>query len=640
MKQLKLFLIVISPIFIVLAALWLSGFYFLLLSKMDSSQTGLLTTFEYWQSYGQIEYVNKNLTGAILGALLTVALPIALFFIPKPRSLYGDAKFARHFDIRKAGLFNDDGLIVGLTHTFFGTIPKFLTLPGSQHVLLAAPTRSGKGVGIVVPNLLTYSDSVVVLDIKQENWDITSGYRSAHGQKCFLLNLAPRDYHSHSWNPLSYISNDPAFRINDIQGIGQMLFPNNAHEAPLWQASSRSLWLGIVLYLIESKSLPVTLGEVLRQVTMGDDILKANIDKKQESGNPLSDECYLALKEYLDTPEKTRGSVRKGFTSGLEILYNPIVDLATSNNDFDLRDIRKKRMSIYVGVAPNDLERLAPLINLFFQQLIDLNTRELPEKNPELKYKCLVLADEFTAVGKIGVLSKGISYVAGYGLRIMPIIQSKSQLKSVYGADDAETFIDNHAMKIIFPPKELKEAKEISEILGNTTVKNRSKSKSRPSDIFGKTNNSVNESFHSRALLLPQEIIQLPDTVQFLLYENTLPIKCEKIKWYENKVLVERGNGRDGVIKWPSPTVPRLNLSDLKRSKVERLFKTQESTTETITRSVTQDDLANLDNLDLEDFSCDFSNIEIPEGEISDDEMQNLVNQFFEGIAPSEEVNE
>ncbi|MCV5675558.1 type IV secretory system conjugative DNA transfer family protein, partial [Escherichia coli] len=88
---------------------------------------------------------------------------------------------------------------------------------GSQHVLMAAPTRSGKGVSIVVPNLLLWRDSVVVLDIKQENWDITSGFRSRHGQDCFLLNLAPRDYRSHRWNPLFYISDDPNFRINDIQ---------------------------------------------------------------------------------------------------------------------------------------------------------------------------------------------------------------------------------------------------------------------------------------------------------------------------------------------------------------------------------------------------------------------------------------
>lgn len=637
MKLLKLTFIVITPVILIIAAVWLSGFYFLILSKLDSSQANLLTTYNYWQAYGNLDYVNKNLTGAVLGALITVGLPIGLFFIPKQRSLYGDAQWAKTIDMRKAGLFNENGLILGLTHTFFGTIPKFLTLTGSQHVLLAAPTRSGKGVGIVVPNLLTYSDSVVVLDIKQENWDITAGFRAAHGQNCYLLNLAPRDHLTHSWNPLSYISEDPAFRINDIQGIGQMLFPTNPNEAPIWQASSRSLWLGIILYLIESNELPVTLGEALRQLTMGDDVLKENIEAKQESGNPLSDECFLALKEYLDTPEKTRGSVRKGFTSMLEVLYNPMVDLATSRNDFDLNDIRKKRMSIYVAVAPNDLERLAPLINLFFQQLIDLNTRELPEKNPDLKYQCLILADEFTALGKVSVLSKGISYVAGYGLRMMPIIQSKAQLRSVYGVDDAETFTDNHAMKIIFPPKELKEAKEISEILGMTTVKNRGKSKSRPTDLFGKSSNSTNESEHSRALLLPQEIIQLPDTVQILLYENTKPIKCEKIKWYEMPTLKDRGNGRDGVIKWPSPSVPRLNLADLVKGKVERSLSPKEET-EIVTRSVTQEDLENLENLDLEDFSCDFSNIEIPEGELSDSDMESLVNQFFEGITQPEEV--
>jgi len=261
-------------------------------------------------------------------------------------------------------------------------------------VLISAPTRSGTGVGIVIPNLLFWQESVVVLDIKQENWQITAGFRSKHGQECFLLNLAPRDYHSHRWNPLFYISDDVHFRINDIQKIGTMLFPNLEGEAPIWQASSRSLWLGIVLYLLETEELPVTLGEVLRQVTMGDDYLRDRVSQRINSDNPLSQECYLALHDYLETPEKTRGSIKKSFLSALELFYNPVIDTVTSGNDFDLRSIRKKKMSIYVGVSPDDLNRLSPLINLFFQQLIDLNTRELPENNKHLKHQVLLLADQ------------------------------------------------------------------------------------------------------------------------------------------------------------------------------------------------------------------------------------------------------
>ncbi|MGL6349386.1 MAG: type IV secretory system conjugative DNA transfer family protein, partial [Aeromonas sp.] len=396
------------------------------------------------------------ITGAAFGSLLILLLPTFLYFMPKKQSLFGDARWANEKEIKDSGLYSEDGIIVGVKTAFFGLIKKYLIFGGAQHVLMAAPTRSGKGVSIVIPNLLSWKDSVVVLDIKQENWDITSGFRAKHGQECYLLNLAPRDYRSHRWNPLFYISDDPNFRINDIQKIGQMLFPKVENEAPIWQSSARSLWLGLVLYLIETEELPVTMGEALRQLTMGDERLAEIVEQRQESDNPLSDECYLALKEYLDTPDKTRGSVRKGFTASLELFYNPVIDAATSGNDFDLRDLRKRRMSVYVGITPDDLDRLAPLINLFFQQVIDLNTRELPEQNPDLKHSCLLLMDEFTAMGKVGILSKGISYIAGYGLRMLPIIQSPAQLRETYGADAAETFIDNHALQIVFAPKNIK----------------------------------------------------------------------------------------------------------------------------------------------------------------------------------------
>jgi len=629
MNKVKLILIVITPIILVLATVWLSGFYFLSLAKLDNSMTNFLTTYEYWNYYGDQEHVLKNIYLGITGSILTFAIPIFFFiFSTKKRKLYGDAKWATDSEIKKVGLHSEKGIIVGQTMHFWGLKRKLLILPNLLHVMLAAPTRSGKGVGIVIPNALTYPDSMVILDIKKENWNITSGFRSAHGQDCFLLNLSPRDHKTHCWNCLSYISNDPSFRINDIQGIGQMLFPTNSHEAPIWQASSRSLWLGIVLYLIESESLPVTLGEVLRQVTKGDEELKKSIEERHKE-KPLSLQCYSALNEYLNTSEKTRSSIKKGFTSSLELLYNPLIDLATSKNDFDLRDIRKKKMTIYVSISPNDLERLAPLINLFFQQLIDLNTRELPEDNPDLKYECLILPDEFTAIGKVNIISKSISYIAGYGLRLLPVIQSPSQLRSVYGADDSETFMDNHALKIIFPPKDFKAAKEISDFLGTLTVKNQSHSKSRPSDFFGKGSNSENTSEHGRALLMPQEIIALDPSSQIIMFENSKPILCKKIKWYEDPVLKLRGNGKDGIIKWPSPTIPKLNLKDLEESLLapEVVEKTQPSP-----RTITEEELNNIQNLDLSDFNCDFSSISIPDGDISDSQMNDLVGQFFEEL--------
>lgn len=623
-KWLKISLLIAVPIAFVISWLWLSGYLFLQMTHIET-EPNLMTVYQYWYYYHTDKRTMSWLVISGLISFLIVSSPALLALRPDSRKLFGEARWANMSEIRKAGLCAKKGIIVGVMSSFFGLRMQYLIFSGAQHVMMAAPTRSGKGVSVVVPNLLSWPDSLVVLDIKKENWDITSGYRHAHGQECYLLNLAPRDLKSHRWNPLFYISSDPNFRINDIQKIGQMLFPKIENEAPIWQSSARSLWLGVILYLIESDDLPVTMGEALRQITMGDERLAEIVESRQSSDNPLSDECYLALKEYLDTPDKTRGSVRKGFTSSLELFYNPVIDAVTADNDFDLRDIRKRKMSIYISITPDDLDRLAPLINLFFQQLIDLNTRELPEQNPELKYQVLVMPDEFTAMGRVAILSKGISYIAGYGLRMLPIIQSPAQLRETYGADAAETFIENHALQIIFAPKSARVAKDISESLGVDTVKNKSKSR----QLTGRSGRSENVSETGRALLLPQEVRDIGAKSEIILLENCKPIKCKKITWYKDSIFSERGNGQDGIIKWPSPIIPQVDPSSRVKGKVDFISNSIKSTSEAVTRAVTIDDIDNIDDLSLDDFSCDFSKIEIPSGNISDDEMSNLVTAFF-----------
>ncbi|WP_338049513.1 type IV secretory system conjugative DNA transfer family protein [Parashewanella hymeniacidonis] len=524
-------------------SLWLSGAIFLYFAHLNFHNATPFTVFRYAYFYGHGKQTQFWLALSVIVGFLPIAIPVIVKFKPKRQPLYGEARFANRSDIKQAGLLANIGIVVGKYRR-----KEFLQFAGQQHVLMSAPTRSGKGVGVVIPNLLTWQDSVVVLDIKQENWAITSGFRQAHGQPCFLLNLAPRDYKSHRWNPLHYISSDPSFRINDIQKIGQMLFPNIDSESPVWQASSRSLWLGLVLYLIETPPLPVTMGEVLSLLTKGDDNLAEQVGLRVASSQPLSNQCVSALSEYLETPDRTRGSIRKSFSSALELFYNPVIDAVTSDNDFDLRELRQRPASIYVGVTPDDLQRLAPLINLFFQQLIDLNTRELPEQNPALKHQVLLLMDEFAAIGKIDILSRGISYVAGYGLRLLTIIQSPSQLREIYGHDGAETLIENHALQIVFAPKNPRVARELSECLGNNTIKQRSRSR----QLSGKGGRSENVSDHNRPLMLPQEVMRLGADNALILLEHCPPVKCRKIRWYQDQAFQSRGHYSN------PPTIPQV----------------------------------------------------------------------------------
>ena len=460
---------------------------------------------------------------------------------------------------------------------------RYLRFAGQQFVLLAAPARSGKGVGIVVPNLLSYPDSAVVLDIKQENFRITAGFRAAHGQDVFLFNPFAEDFRTHRYNPLSAIS-DGVFRVGDILAIGYALYPAGGYD-DFWKDQARNLFLGLVLLLCELHDAreavrtreassetrsegsasdipdyPVTMGEVLRQSSGNGMPLKRYLQHTlQRSNQHLSGACVDALNRFLSNDDKVLASILATFNAPLTIWANPIVDAATSANDFDLRKVRTKRMTVYIGITPDHLPEAALLVNLVFSQLVNLNTKQLPQDNPALRYQCLLLMDEFTAIGKVDIIAKAVSYMAGYNLRLLPIIQSVSQLESVYGRADARTFVTNHAMQILYAPREQKDANEYSEMLGTFTEKSRSMS--RPSGWFGGRGASESISDQRRALLLPQELKEIGQTKEIILLENTRPILAEKICYWKDPVFTER--------LVPAPAIATLDVA-LFRARLER----------------------------------------------------------------------
>jgi type IV secretion system protein VirD4 len=179
--------------------------------------------------------------------------------LPRRRALHGDARFASRRQLAAAGLLGDRGIVLGKVGR------RCLMLAGQQGVALAAPPRAGKGTGIVIPNLLNWPGSVICVDIKRENWTLTAGFRAAHGQACFLFDPFSEDGRTARWNPFYYVSDDPLKRVNDLQRIAEMLYPDPPNVDPFWTASARSLFLGIALYLFETHSASKTIGEVLRQ---------------------------------------------------------------------------------------------------------------------------------------------------------------------------------------------------------------------------------------------------------------------------------------------------------------------------------------------------------------------------------------
>src|ERR1700733_11875429 len=541
--------VVVASAAALLSGAYLAGAFFLWSLHADPRQATPLTVSVYGYYYGDRTEVRRRLWGSSALAFGFVLASAGASLLPRQRALHGDARFATRAEIAAAGLFGHEGIILGKRGG------RCLMLAGQQGVALAAPPRAGKGTGVVVPNALNWPGSLVCVDIKRENWTITAGYRAAGGQAGYLFDPFAEDGRTARWNPFSYVSEDPTRRLNDLQRIAEMLYPDPPKVDPFWAASARSLFLGIALYLFETPSLPKTVGEVLRQGMASDDEgfgqhWKRVIEGRNSGTYPLSPQCVRALYDVIDLAPVTASSIRKTFTSRLDLWLNPILDWATSGNDFDLRELRARGMSIYVGVNPDDLHRLRPVVNLLFQQAIGLQTRELPEHNPRLKYQVMMLLDEFAALGRIPIIAEAISYLPGYNVRVVMVVQTPSQLREVYGAHNAETMLKSLAARIVFAAKDHADAREISDELGYTTV--RAKTISMPLFGFsggrGQRSRSQNVSEQRRALLLPQEVKALGPEEAIVFCEGLRPIRCRKIRYFTDRRFRKR--------LMPAPEVP------------------------------------------------------------------------------------
>lgn len=595
-KSVGEYILVVGIIAIVaaIAAVFLANFVFVTWQNVPMSLYSYNTISVYNDAYGEFPKVKTAIQGSIgAGVVAWIALMalvmVAIFGKPK-RELHGSAKFADMMDVRKTGFIltpkqqkekfakkpSNPSILVG---KYKGKLLEFF---GNEFTFVAAPTRSGKGVGIVIPNLLHYRDSVVVLDVKNENWDITAGFRSKY-QECYLFAPKAEDECSHRYNPLDYIDRSEKKRMGDIQNIANIMYPADGQDA-FWQNAAQRLFSGLVLYMLETTNRPCTMAELIKLATPNkplnewiEDTIIARAGRKADPENgveaiepmlisvfykdgleqpftedrkgleerkekrPLSVECVEALMSFAgNASENTRAGILASMISPLNIFTDPMVAAATSASDFRLDEVRKKKMSIFVGIQPNELARFDKLLNLFFSQLINLNTRVLPEQDPSLKYQCLVLLDEFTALGKVDIINKAVAYIAGYNMRLMLIFQNKSQCEQYYTKEGTQTMLSNMACQIIFAPRTIDDAKSYSELLGTETVKGKSVSRNKGGKGGG--GGSVSTSDQSRALMLPQELKELDQSKEIVLYNAEKPILADKIRYFKDPIFMERAN--------------------------------------------------------------------------------------------------
>ena len=495
-----------------------------------------------------------------LGVGLFVALAIAsVIVIGIARNLrpplFGAARWASESELARAGLRSKHGILLGRQ------AGRPLVFGGPEHVLLYAPTRTGKGVGVVIPNLLTWPDSVVVLDVKRENWEATAGFRAAHGQSALMFDPLDPDGRTARFNPLGHIDRtDPVAVLDELQKLAVMLFPAPVNADPFWAEAARTGLIGVGAYAAETDALPFSLGAIYAALTEGDprNRFPKIIAARRKAGAPLSDACTHALSDFCSASENTFASIKQTITSRMNLWLNPRVCAATEVSDFDLRDLRERRMSLYLTASPDNLARVAPLYNLLLQQLIDLNTRERPTAERHA-VPVLVLLDEFARLGRASVIAHAFAYVAGYGLRLLPVLQSPAQLRAEYGIDLAEEIIANCAIEVAFAPKELKVAQDLSERLGAYTYAGRSRS--RPTGL-AKGHRSSTESDQRRPLMLPQELIQMPPDRLLVLRAGMPPVRGRKIVYWRERPFIRRVLPPPAVSSQALPTRPAVVPTD------------------------------------------------------------------------------
>ncbi len=538
---------VIHP-FVLMCTLWMSGALVALITN-ESRYIGLsLTTIGIaykWASWLLSTWMQLSFSAydylkiKLILALITPPAIVIMFYIKnfnrirsleffkKKESVFGSADWASAADIERAKLRSKHGMLLGKDSL------GYYVADGFQHALLFAPTGSGKGVGFVIPNLLFWDHSVVVHDIKLENHQLASGWRAKQGQEIYVWEPSNPDGITHCYNPIDFVSKKPGQMVDDVQKISNLIMP----EKDFWNNEARSLFLGVVLYLLADDTKTKSFGEVVR--TMRSDDVVYNLAIVLDTlGDAIHPVAYMNIAAFLQKADKERSGVISTMNSSLELWANPLIDAATASSDFNVMEFKKKKTTIFVGLTPDNIQRLQRLMQIFYQQATEFLSRKIPDEKEE-PYGVMFLMDEFPTLGKMEQFKAGIAYFRGYRVRLFLIIQDTQQLKGTYEDAGMNSFLSNSTFRITFAANNYETANLISQLCGNKTVEQTSYNKPLFFDLNVSTR-TQNVSKVQRALLLPQEVIQMPADDQIVLIESFPPIKSKKIKYYEDKFFTKK----------------------------------------------------------------------------------------------------
>ncbi len=471
-------------------------------------------------------------SGGIAAVVIAIVLSVWRAREARRVTTYGSARWADAREIRRAGLLGSDGVVLG---RFDG---RYLRHNGPEHVLCFAPTRSGKGVGLVIPTLLTWPSSTIVHDIKGENFQLTSGFRARFGT---VLLFDPTNPESAAYNPLLEIRKGEC-EVRDAQNIADILVdPEGALERRNhWEKTSHSLLVGAILHVLyaeadktlagvanflsdPSQSIDTTLNVMLATAHLGDRV------------HPV---VASAARELLNKSENERSGVLSTTMSFLGLYRDPVVAKVTGRSDWRIRDLvdGPRPISLYLVVPPSDIVRTKPLMRLILNQI----GRRLTEilETGRCRQKLLLMLDEFAALGRLDFFESQLAFMAGYGIRSFLITQSLNQLERAYGPNHA--ILDNCHIRIAFSTNDERTAKRVSDALGTATEMRAMKNYAghRLSPWLGHLMVSRQET--SRPLLTSGEVMQLSPNEAIVMVSGVHPVRARKVRYYEDPQLQSR----------------------------------------------------------------------------------------------------
>lgn len=503
---------------------------------------------------------------------------------------YGSARWADASDIEGAQLLNDRGVILGLYDD------RYLRHDGPEHVLAVAPTRSGKGVGLVLPTLLTWTGSTVVHDIKGENWELTAGWRA---QFSHCLRFDPTDPTSARFNPLLEVRKG-AHEVRDVQNIADILVdPEGARERrDHWEKTAHALLTGAILHVLyaeQDKTLvrvATFLADPSRSILRTLRIMLTTNHLGTEEASMAHPVVASIARELLNKSDNERSGVVSTAMSFLGLYRDPLIAANTARSDWRISDLlqAERPVSLYLVVPPSDISRTKPLVRLILNQIGRRLTETLPNAKSETPQRQLLLMlDEFPALGRLDFFESALAFMAGYGVRAFLVAQSLNQIDRAYGTNHA--ILDNCHVRVGFAPNDERTAKRLSDALGTATELKRQTNLSGKRLSAWLSHTSISEQETPRPLLTPGEVLQLPQDEALVLVSGVPPIRARKLRYYTDRNFLERRLPAPKLDEKHPIAVPSAHSDDWAgqtRSTDARLDK---AWSELLTSNTTEDDI-------------------------------------------------